>query len=81
MFCIVGRNILRKGAKKKLAPLRLSLRRCVKYSSIDKGLLPEFKPQKLKNLEVIVFAAGKVRVDDPFYLIWPEDAATFYCRF
>ena len=36
------------------------------------GLMPEFEAEKLENLEIVVFAAGKVGVDDPFHLSRPK---------
>src|ERR1044072_4355070 len=45
------------------------------WSSIDERALPEFEPQKLENLKVIVFAAREIGLDAPFNLVGPEDSA------
>ena len=49
--------------------------------SVHKLSLPEFEVEKLKDLQVVVFAAGEVLVDDASDLFRAKQAAPIYCLF
>ena len=46
-----------------------------RHASIQKLPLPEFEVEKLEDLQIVVFAAGEVLVDDASHLFRAKQAA------